>query len=207
MKVLFFSDTHGSSVSLERAVELEGRFGLDLVCISGDFSSGQACYEPLFDYLRDRGIACAFVSGNCESRDLCRRISRTYPAEYLDYRQECFDGLLIAGIAGYDIFSAERAANIEAFIASGVDFKGAGYRVLLTHEPAFPWEYHGRTVGSAGVSRFLESFPFDVVASGHLHESEVRLEPSRQGTARLNAGRGGCLLEIDISRRCFGVLA
>ncbi len=207
MNVLLLSDTHGSRAALEEVKRLHRGPGLDLVCISGDFTGGGAHHESLFGFMADSGITCAFVSGNCEAKKVCERAAARYGFHYLDYGSKLVEGLLIVGIAGFDIFSEKRTGRITGFAKESFDFEGSRFSLLLTHQPPEPWSYAGREVGSAGLRQFTEGKPFDLVVSGHFHEKEPRLETGAFGIPVLNPSTSGCLVEIDAEGGSFRMVS
>lgn len=197
MNVLLLSDTHGSRAALERVAQLHRKPGLDLVCISGDFTGGGTHHDSLFGFMADSGVTCAFVSGNCESKKFCEGVAAEYGFHYLDYGSKLVEGLLIVGIAGFDIFSEKRAGRIANFAKESFEFESSKFSLLLTHWPPEPWSYTGREVGSAGLRQFTEGKPFSLVVSGHFHEKKPRRETGAFGIPVLNPGTSGCLVDVD----------
>lgn len=207
MNVLLLSDTHGSHAVTERVERLNREGGVDLVCISGDFTSDGAGHESLFGSIAGAGISCAFVSGNCESKKLCESAAAEYGFHCLDYASELIEGLLIAGIAGVDLLSPERAGRIADFAKASFDFESSHFNLLLTHRPPQPWSYGGREAGSVEVRHFMEGKPFNLVVSGHFHERQPRLEEGAFGIPVLNPGRGGALVKIDLEAARFRMIS
>jgi len=207
LNVLLLSDTHGSHAILERIEKLHRERGVDLVCIGGDFTSDGAGHESLFGLIAGAGISCAFVSGNCESKKLCESAAAEYGFHCMDYRSELIAGLFVAGIAGFDFFSEKRAGRIADFAKASFDFESSHFNLLLTHQPPQPWSYRGREAGSVEVRHFMEGKPFNLVASGHFHERQPRLEEGPFGIPVLNPGRGGALVEIDPEAARFRIIS
>ena len=206
MNVLLLSDTHGSRAATEKVESLNREGGVDLVCISGDFTGGSAGHESLFGCIAGAGISCAFVSGNCESKKLCKKAAAEYGFHCLDYASELIVRLLIVGIAGFDLLSPERAGRIADFARASFDFESSHFNLLLTHQPPRPWSYGGREAGSVEVRHFMEGKPFNLVVSGHFHEREPRLEEGPFGIPVLNPGKGGALVEIDLAAARFRII-
>ena len=195
MKIFLLADTHGSYHAVELLAKVHDKFVLDCVVHVGDFSNFGDFYQLFFDRISELGISLFFVSGNHESRGLCCKLEEKYGAHYLDYRNLVYRNVLFAGIAGYDLFSPTRRRSIRKF-GKAVSKLEADFSILLSHEPVYPWEYKGKSLGSVPIREILNGFGFSLVVVGHLHEKKW-LWRNVEGLDIVNPSSKGVLLEIE----------
>ena len=205
-RMLLLGDFHGRHAAVERVAECLDEHGIDTIVLCGDFTNFGEHFEALFRFIKKHGLTCAFVSGNHESKTLCQKLSSQYGFSYLDYRQEVVRGLLLTGIGGYDMYSAERTFNVHEFASKDLRSGDAPVSVLLTHEPPYPWSYKGKDEGSQTISEFVEGGTFDLIVTGHFHEPDLRIEKRPNGVPVINPGDFGCILDVDFGARCLTVM-
>ena len=202
MKIFCLTDTHG--------ICPESRPDADIALIPGDFSHFGTQYEELFRLLSEWRLPTYFTSGNHESPELSARIAGECGAVCLDYAWTRAGDLLLAGVGGHDLFSAnERNARIEDFARrmDGLQLRPEpAFSILLTHEPPFPWKYNGRVRGSERLRNVVRAWPFNLVLTGHFHEDLPRLETDYALRPTLNPTFAGCVIDVDPSRRTFVVI-
>ena len=196
------TDTHGIVPPLPTKVDAT------LVC--GDFSNFEQQYEPLFDSLSRQGAPIFFVSGNHESPNLCKHIEARYGAVCLDYSTLEWQGILFAGVGGYDIFQHQRRHDMLVQFAQTLwNFQISPqpkFSILLTHEPPWPWKYDGKVRGSEDLRQVLKSWKFDLAVVGHYHVYVPRLETETVICPTLNPSFNGCLVDFDLAARQFTVV-
>lgn len=197
---LLAADTHALPI---RGIDPRGNNveSLNGIIHLGDFSDFGTRAAVFFDQWKDLGVPIYFVSGNHEKRELCREIETKYGAVCLDYEWRMDGRVLFVGLAGYDIFAADRKQSILRFRTklreSGV-MNGSHFTILMTHESPWPWKYAGKVRGDTDIAELVCEFRFDLVLTGHLHEKKSRLEREGMSAPTLNPGAGGCVLKVDL---------
>ncbi len=196
LNCLMFSDTHGGAGAVE-VLEVYARSeDLDLVLLAGDFSNFEAHHRRLFERVRDLDLACAFVSGNCETQELCTEVAEEYCCAYVDYAVTRILGITVVGVGAYDLFSPAHEKRTLDFARKLEAAKLEGPRVLLSHEPPSAWVRCGQDCGSGAVASVVRKLKPDLVVVGHIHESGPCCEPGPGGMPIINPGPTGSLVRI-----------
>lgn len=207
MNLLLFADTHGSHRSANILKKACSERAVDCIILAGDFSNFGKFHESLLEIIADSKIPCTFTSGNHESPYLCQQLAEACEnLHYIDYRSIVLGGLELFGIAGWDIFDLKRKENIYAFSGSIPAHSGSNLpRILITHEPPFPWTHQGKKSGDKWVAQAVEIISPDLVVCGHLHEQQASQQKTSTGIPIINPGATGVLAKIERTEDFLGI--
>lgn len=198
MKVLFFSDPHGS----ERALKLVARVSqdFDAVIAGGDLSGGVSPeYVPrLLGSMVEKGKPLLFVPGNADSPELVGPPGST-PLHGVTAR---LGNRSIGGLGGSNITPFHTRFELEDSQAEDVLSKLGPVDILVSHCPpkGCKCDKVGRDhIGSLPVRRYVDSRHPLLVLSGHVHEAPS--VDNLGGTTVVNPGalKDGRFAALDLN--------
>ena len=180
MKIVAFSDFHGSSTAVEKAADATAETGAELMLIAGDlaFHDVGSAFSIL-QRLSNSKVPIFFVPGNMDTPELT---TAQNPGKFTCIHGRCerFGSFSFIGLGGavqgpfqtpfesseeeiYDILHKAVKACEEAKV------------VLLSHAPpkntSVDLTRSGRHVGSSAVRRFIEEMEPILAVCGHIHEA------------------------------------
>lgn len=179
MRILAFSDIHGSSTNVERILEQETAYDLILIC--GDITTHGTPQdaEQALRQFQSHGVPVVAVAGNMDSADIDAAL----------VAGKCSIngiGKIIGDVGFFGVSAAPfsplhtpyEIAEEEIFCraTSGWnDVKGVRRKVFAPHAPphktTLDRTFLGSHVGSTAVRTFIEQCKPDVVVCGHIHEA------------------------------------
>jgi len=183
--VLHVSDIHASPLGMDLAQQLASTFDVDLVLDTGDITSfGTPLERTILDRIPQFDVPYVLVRGNHDSVAVATQVENLPNAEALESETIEVAGLTIMG-AGHPLFTPNRTRTYtdeeieEAVAQSGEDLAGrleaTGVRpdILAVHDDRMATPLVGDV---------------PLVASGHFHRFDVRVE---DGTILLRSGSTG----------------
>lgn len=180
MKVLLLTDIHGNSENLREIVSKED---FDAVLCAGDISDANAFEDysenlsEILDLLETSSGLVKAVPGNMDPEDICLRalINRKMNIHKKIASFEEFDVVGFGG--GQTPFntpfepSGEEIRETVEILHSRMS---SGRKVAVIHQPPKDTELDiadGDHVGSSEVRKLIENKDFDLLLTGHIHES------------------------------------
>jgi len=204
MKLLIFTDLHGSSKAFDKLVSKIKKGRPDAIICAGDltiFGSGLKTLMKRFDAF---GIPMFVIPGNHETEEELEIYSRDLKfIQSIHLRAVLFDSVLFIGCGGGG-FTEQHAAfeQSEKDFASSIKkikIKNQRHKVVLVvHQPPSNTrldELYGYHVGSTSIRNFIETHHVDLCITGHIHEDEGKSDKIGK-TKVINPGPEGQIIEI-----------
>ncbi|MBN2454705.1 metallophosphoesterase family protein [Candidatus Woesearchaeota archaeon] len=193
MRILFFSDTHGSTAAIN-AVKKKAKNADILVC-AGDLTIFEEGLEMMMQKLDLIGKKVLMIHGNHESSSLLRQVCKLFKnTVYIHKKAYCAGDFAFVGYGGGG-FSMEDK-GFERFAAKLKIPRGRKI-ILVTHGPPYKtkldyiWEHRG----NKSYRKFIEKKKPVIAVSGHFHETEGKED--RIGSTRLiNPGPKGKIIRV-----------
>lgn len=205
MRVLAFTDPHGSLGSALSILKLAKESEPDLIVCAGDFSYLGTRFDGFLTKLKDLHREILFVPGNHETEEAIENVQLWYPfMKDMTFRVEERGELLIAGLPATMEFAPGDRVDQEA-VDQTLDLWGSVDKlrplVLLSHYPPWQSAISGMTTpapdsgGSMTVKRIIEALKPALVICGHYHQDFGKSD--QLGPTRLiNPGPDGMIIEI-----------
>ncbi len=194
MKLAVISDLHSR---VEHAGALRAACaGADALVICGDFTTfgDQPQIQSVADAVRVEGLACFFVTGNCDAMPPDGTLDG---CQNLHGRVVAFGDWLLAGVCGSlpcpshtplefkETFYARLLAQVREACGPCAD-----RLILVSHQPPFDTAADqvpgGRHVGCHALRAFIDEVQPACCLTGHIHEAKSRTRVGR--TVLLNPG-------------------
>lgn len=198
MKVLVFSDIHGDTEALRRAMETDA----DCYIAAGDLVNFARGFEKVGPLLQAKAEQVYVLPGNHESPSDIERFCQTYGLKPLHGRSFEADGYHVAGLgcSNPTPFNTPGEYTESELSAKLEPFAGLKPLVLVCHCPprGTPLDEArpGAHFGSESVRRFIELHQPVWFFCGHIHEAAGRT--AQLGATRAaNVGKKGYLLDFD----------
>jgi Icc-related predicted phosphoesterase len=195
MKLLLITDIHGDTEKLEKILDKAEH---EAVLCAGDLSDAREFddYEgrlnQVLDLFDEQGVMTKAVPGNMDPEEECVRelIQRRMNihkkiASFEDFEAVGFGG----GITPFGTPFEPEGAEIKNALETLYDRMKADRKFGVIHQPPKNTELDiadGNHVGSEEVRELIEEKNFELVLTGHIHESRGRDEIS--GTEVVNPG-------------------
>ncbi|PSG98590.1 MAG: hypothetical protein BRC29_00500 [Nanohaloarchaea archaeon SW_7_43_1] len=195
MKLLLITDIHGDTENLERIIEREN---YNAVLCAGDLSDAnefddyKAQLDKVLDVFEKQGVMTKAVPGNMDPEEECVRelIQRRMNihkkiASFEDFEAVGFGG----GITPFGTPFEPEGAKIKNAMETLYDRMKADRKFGVIHQPPVDSQLDmadGDHVGSQEVREIIEDKKFELILTGHIHESRGRDEISE--TTVVNPG-------------------
>jgi len=195
MKLLMITDIHGDTENLEKIIKREN---YDAVLCAGDlsdaneFSDYNAQLDKVLDIFEKQGVMTKAVPGNMDPEEECVRelIQRRMNihkkiASFEDFEAVGFGG----GITPFGTPFEPEGAEIKNAVETLYDRMKADRKFGVIHQPPADSQLDmadGDHVGSQEVREIIEDKEFELILTGHIHESRGRDEISE--TTIVNPG-------------------
>lgn len=181
MKVLLVTDIHGDTEKLEKIVEREE---VDAVLCAGDLSDSnefedyEAQLSEVLDVFEQQGLMTKAVPGNMDPEEECvsQLIQRRMNIHKKIASFEEFDAVGFGG--GQTPFGTPfepEGEEIKTAISTLYDRMKADRKIAVIHQPPAATSLDvvdGDHVGSKEVRELIDQKDFDLVLTGHIHESK-----------------------------------
>ena len=197
MKVLFFTDLHGSLASMKEIQKKSEK--ADMLVCAGDLTIFENDMDLLLKDLNDLGKTCLMIHGNHEDdwtmKKACRKL------KHIKFIHESFfkrDGIIFLGYGGggFSQVDLDFGDNIEPKFAKLM--KDARKSVIIFHGPPHKTRLdnlHGDYVGNKSYTRFIKKHQPDLVICGHIHENNSK-EDKIKKTRVVNPGPAGRIISL-----------
>ena len=172
MKILVFSDIHGTQHGMLTTLELTEKHNPDLVVVCGDITNfGPATWAE--KYLERIPAPTLAVPGNCDPIDLDETIEMSR-ATNLHRKKTNISGITFIGAGGADYtpFNTPFEFGDDTFDSWLLPLMERN-AVLVTHAPAYGTvdvRMDGRYCGSVTIHRLMKEWEPMLMLSGHIHE-------------------------------------
>lgn len=205
MKVLAFTDPHGSLTSALSILTLTKESEPSLVVCAGDWSYLGTRFDGFLTKLKDLHREILFVPGNHETEESLQNVKLWYPfMKDLTFRVEECGGIFVGGLPATMEFAPGGRVDQEA-VDQTLELWGSVDRsrllVLLSHYPPWQSAISGMSIpapgsgGSMTVKRIVEALRPALVISGHYHQDFGKTD--QLGPTKLvNPGPDGMVIEI-----------
>jgi uncharacterized protein len=212
MRMLVFSDIHGSTTGTMTTMELCQKHKPDLVVICGDITNfdplewAEGYLSRIRTLVSDRTESqspgrVAAVPGNCDPKDLPNIFGRTGIID-LHRRKQEIGGIVFGGAGGADYtpFNTPFEFEDDTF-SQWLRPLMEENMIMVTHAPAHGYldtNYQGSHRGSNSIRAIVDQWRPILMLSGHMHEA--RGIESHNGTVFVNPGPAkdgfGALVEL-----------
>ncbi len=194
MKVLIFTDTHGSERAL-RELKQKAK-GVDAVICAGDISIFEEGMTRLLSQLNKFKVPVFMIHGNHEDKgDLERACSRFKNIKFIHNKSISFDDIIFLGYGGGGFVKKDPV--FEKAMNKFKNLKGKRF-VLITHAPPYDTKLDELMEGHCGnisIRRFIEQFKPEVAVSGHIHENDGKTDYIGK-TKVINPGYKGKIISL-----------
>jgi len=198
MKLVLFTDLHGSESSLARVIE-KARVA-DVVVFAGDLNSYATDSTKLMRALASTKKPCFIVHGNHDSPEELREICEKFSPPLLFIHKGVFehDGVVFVGHGGGGFSRVDR--DFEKLWKEHLrkELKGVEKSVFITHAPPYGTtvdSLYGESRGNESYRNFLEEHQPVLHVCGHFHENFGKKDMVKETTV-INPGPDGMLFEI-----------
>ncbi|HEY3739300.1 MAG TPA: metallophosphoesterase [Bryobacteraceae bacterium] len=197
MKLLIFSDIHGSEKALERLVATPA----DAYFAAGDLATFSRGLEKMGPILKQAKAPVYVMPGNHESESQIETFCQQYGFEFFHNRVIQMGGRYIAGLGYSNItpFNTPGEYTEPEFAERLRPWEKLKPLVLICHCPPLETPLDragpGRHFGSPTIARFIDDRQPQWFFCGHIHEAEG-VETTLGGTRAVNVGKRGYLLEL-----------
>ncbi|MBI2655045.1 metallophosphoesterase [Candidatus Woesearchaeota archaeon] len=201
MKLLAFTDIHGSLTALRRIEQKAKSENPDLLVCAGDISIFEHGIGSVFRRLNRINKTIMMVHGNHEDASTYSKYSRIFKnIVFIHKRHFTENNMLFLGYGGGGFSQRDRefeklaATSFKKLIQNNKDKK----IIFVTHAPPYRTKLDklGRDyAGNRSFRDFIEKYKIDLHICGHLHENFGK-EDKIKNTRIMNPGPFGKIVEI-----------
>lgn len=198
MKVLFFTDVHGSMKSVKEVVKKSEK--VDLITCCGDLSRMGSGYDELINELSKTKKIILIIPGNNETPSFVKEAIKDYDNIHCVHEEIYQDkGIKFLGLGGstatpfntpYELTETEYDNKLKKF---------SKVNILISHCPPKNTKLDktskGMNVGSFSIRKWIEKNQPDFCACGHVHENQGKEEKIGK-TLCFNPGKTGRIIKI-----------
>jgi len=201
MKILVFTDTHGSKAALKRIEQKTKAQNPDLIVCAGDLTLFEQGIGSIFRRLNKLNKQIIIIHGNHEDSSTIIKCSRSFKNIVFIHKKHFIknDALFLGyGGGGFSMidkgFEKTTKNKFKKIIKNNQDKK----IILITHAPPYRTNLdriRREHCGSKSIRKFIEDNKIDLVICGHLHENFGK-EDKIKNTKIINPGMFGKIVEI-----------
>lgn len=200
MKLLAFTDTHGSLLALRRIEQKTKAQNPDLLVCAGDISIFEHGIVGIIRRLNKSNKKIIIVHGNHEDDSTFKKLAKLFKNIIFIHKTHfiCNNSLFLGyGGGGFSIVDREFekiSAKFKKIIKQNKDKK----IILVTHAPPYKTRLDRLVEGHCGnksIRHFVEKNKVDLLICGHLHENFGK-EDKIGKTKVINPGPFGKIVEI-----------
>lgn len=193
MKLLCFSDIHGSTAALN-AVKKKAKKADLLVC-AGDFTVFEEGMEMVLQKLNEMGKKVLLIPGNHEDPKLLRQVCKLFDnIIYIHKKTYTKDSYFFIGHGGGGFSPVDK--EFESW-SKKIRIPKGKKAIFVTHAPPyntkldFIWEHRG----NKSYRKFIAKRQPILAVSGHFHETQGK-EDKIKKTRLINPGPKGKIVQI-----------
>ncbi len=209
MRILAFSDIHGSYDRTYAIIEKERLF--DVVLVAGDLTTHGTPdeAEEVIIRLKEYGKPVVLVAGNMDPPVLESTFEKLHVS--IDGRARTIDSVAFFGVSGspvtpmrtpYELSEEEIMVRAQR---GWEQARGATTKVFVPHAPPRNTKVDkvlmGIHVGSTAVRSFIEQYKPDIVVCGHIHEARGQHEIGPTEIVNCGPVAKGYYAVIDIGKQ------
>lgn len=200
MKILAFTDIHGSVSALRRIEQKVKSQNPDLFVCAGDISMFEHGILRMARRLNKLNKKIIIIHGNHEDDSTLRKLSKLFRNFVFIHKNHFIeDNVLFLGYGGggFSVIDREFDKTTIKFKRTINQNKGKKI-VLVTHAPPYKTRLDkiGKNYcGNKSIRKFIEKSRIDLLISGHLHENFGK-EDKISKTKLINPGPFGKIVDI-----------
>ena len=200
MKLLAFTDTHGSLLALKRIEQKTKTQKPDLLVCAGDVSIFEHGIVGIIRRLNKLNKKIIIIHGNHEDDSTFRKLSKLFKNIIFVHKNYHIENDILFfgyGGGGFSIVDKEFekiAIKFKKIIKNNKDKK----IIIVTHAPPYRTrldKISGGHCGNRSIRRFAEKNRVDLLICGHLHENFGK-EDKIKKTKVINPGPFGKIVDI-----------
>lgn len=200
MRLLVFTDTHGSIKAEDRIIKKAKRNKPDLMLCCGDFTIFMHEPDRFLKRMNEIGIPLFLIHGNHEDEEDIEIIAKKYHnITFLHNKAIRHKDVIVMGYGG-DGFSLKDPAfkKVAKVFQKELFQHPDAIQVLLLHQPPHKSGIdliYGEHAGNMTTKEFVEKHKVHVVFAGHLHENSGK-EHKDTHTRYVNPGPYGKIITL-----------
>lgn len=201
MKILAFTDIHGSSTALKRIEQKTKSQNPDLLVCAGDISMFEHGIYGLLRRLNKLNKQILMIHGNHEDASTFNKLSKSFKNIIFIHKIHfIWDNALFLGYGGGGFamidkaFEKNAAMKFKNIIKNNADKK----IIFITHAPPYKTRLDKLEQGHCGnksIRHFIERNKIGILICGHLHENFGK-EDKIGKTKVMNPGPFGKIVEV-----------
>lgn len=200
MKILIFTDTHGSLKALRSVIDKAKKSKPDLLICAGDISVFEQNLNVLLSSLNKLGIPTLIIHGNHETEETMEKAASLFKnINYIHKSDFLLNDILFLGYGGggFSLKDKEFENFTKRFDKTLKSIKPKKL-VLIVHAPPYNTKLdkiNGQPCGNKSIRKFIDKLKPDLVIAGHLHENAGK-EDKIGKTKLINPGPYGKVMSI-----------
>ncbi|MBI1936270.1 metallophosphoesterase [Candidatus Woesearchaeota archaeon] len=201
MKILAFTDTHGSMMLLKKIERKARYYNADLLVCAGDISIFERGIFSILKRLNKIGKKIIIVHGNHEDAHTLSKYSKSFKnLIFIHKKPYAENNLLFLGYGGggFSIRDREFEKIIQQRFSKIINDNKDKKIILITHAPPYGTRLDriGKNYcGNKSIRKFIERNKVDLHICGHLHENFGK-EDKIGKTKLINPGPFGKMILI-----------
>ena len=201
MKILAFTDLHGSLLALKRIEQKARAQKPDLAVCSGDISIFEFGIIGIMRRLNKLNIKVIIIHGNHESENTIVRYSKLFKNIIFIHKSHFIEHkalFLGYGGGGFSIADKEFEKTAKAKFKNLIKKNADKKIILITHPPPYKTNLDKLVEGHCGnksIRNFIEKNKVDLLICGHLHENFGK-EDTIKKTKIINPGPFGKIITV-----------
>ena len=200
MKILAFTDTHGSLLALRRIEQKVRTQKPDLLVCSGDISIFEHGIMRILRRLNKLNKKIVIVHGNHEDESTFIKMSKLFKNIIFVHKKYFIeDNLLFLGYGGGGFSVVDKEFEKIAIKFKKIIKQNKGSKIIIvTHAPPYKTKLDKLVQGHCGnksIRNFVEKNKIDLLICGHLHENFGK-EDKIKRTKVINPGPFGKIVVV-----------
>lgn len=200
MKLLLFTDMHGSSSTLEKLKKKIKTHKPDLAVCAGDITFFGSGLRGMLRRINAFKIPVIMVHGNHEHEGEFRKLVKNYPwIKYVHKRSYRYKDIVFIGYGGGGFAVIDRELEeCQKKLSDILKKNKQRKQIMVVHGPPHKTtldELYGHHVGNKTLRNFISKHKLNYVICGHIHEN-FRREDKIKKTTIINPGPTGKIIKI-----------
>ena len=201
MKILTFTDIHGSLAALKRIEQKVKSQNPDLLVCAGDISIFEHGIVGIARRLNKLNKKIIVIHGNHEDDSTFRKLSKRFKNIIFIHKKHFIEGNILFlgfGGGGFSLVDREFEKTANTKFKKLIRRNKGKKIILVTHAPPYKTRLDklvGGHCGNKSIRKFIEKNKIDFLICGHLHENFGK-EDKIKKTKIINPGPFGKIVEI-----------